>query len=339
MTDYTIPATGKEVRLVSYPDGDVRADDFTVIDAAVAEPGDGEVLVRNEWQSLGTGARELLVQDTTVPLPTFKIGEPMWGRMVGTVVKSNSPALAVGDLVENFYGWREYATGPAESFLRRDRGQLPSAEYFLSNGPTAWLGMADMAGVGEGDVVFVSGASSGVGSLAGLIAKARGAKKVIGSAGSKAKCDYLVNELGFDAAFDYHDGPVIEQLAALAPEGITVFFDNVGGEQFEAAVLLAAPFARFALCGALSGQLGVGDGAQPRLNLLAAIPKQLQLRPFACYHTPDQLDGWNKQFGEWLSEGKISFPHTVVEGGVAALPETFVALLNRKYSGTTVIRL
>ena len=257
----------------------------------------------------------------------------------GTVVRSGSPLHAVGDLVEHFNGWREYAVGTAHEFFPRDRSLLPGPEYFLSQGPTAWHGMAETAQVAEGDVVFVSGATNGVGALAGQIAKLKGAARVIGSTGSKEKIDFLVDELGFDAAFDYHEGPVAEQLAKLAPDGVNVVFDNVGGEQFEAAVQVAAPGARFALCGALAGQHGSDDGGRPRLALMSAITKSLTLRGFATLHTPDQIDEWNAQFGAWLREGRIVFPHTVVEGGVAALPETFVALLERKYSGTVVVKL
>jgi len=162
---------------------------------------------------------------------------------------------------------------------------------------------------------------------------------VIGSTGSKEKIDFLVDELGFDAAFDYHDGPVVDRLKELAPDGIDVFFDNVGGEQFEAAVTAAARGARFALCGALSGQLGGGTGGSPRLDLMTAFPKELVLRPFATLHTPDQIADWNEHFGRWLREERIVFPHTAVEGGVPALAENFIALLNRRYSGTVVARL
>ncbi|MDG9706410.1 NADP-dependent oxidoreductase [Streptomyces sp. DH37] len=339
MSSEVIPATSREVRLVSYPEGDVTPDHFALVESELAAPDEGRVVVRNEWMSLGAVYRDQMVPETDLPIPVFRLGQPMWGRTVGTVVASGSPDLAVGDLVEHFHGWREYATGHAQEFFRRDRGLLPSSEYFLSQGPTAWRGMVEMAQVSEGDVVFVSGATSGVGSLAGQLAKCRGAKLVIGSTGSKEKIDYLVEELGFDAAFDYHDGPVLDRLRELAPDGINVFFDNVGGEQFEAAVQAAAPHARFALCGALSGQLGTGDGGSPRLDLMAAFPKELVLRPFATLHTPDQIADWNRQFSTLLREKRIVFPHTAVEGGVTELPANFGALLDRRFSGTVVAKL
>jgi len=339
MTNDVLPAVSRQVRLVAHPDGDVTPDIFTVVEVDLAEPGEGEVVVRNDWMTLGAVARDQMVPGAQLPIPPFRPGEPMWGRSVGTVVRSADPRLAVGDLVEHFHGWRDYASGPAHEFYPRDRALLPGPEYFLAQGPTAWRGMVDMAGVGPDDVVFVSGATSGVGALAGQIAKRLGAKRVIGSTGSRQKITYLVEELGFDAAFDYHDGPVVDRLRELAPEGITVFFDNVGGEQFEAAVEVAAPFARFALCGALAGQLGDGDGGRPRLDLMAAITKQLALRPFATYHTPEQIAGWNQQFGEWLREDRIVLPRTDVGGGVADLPKTFIGLVERRYTGTVLVKL
>lgn len=333
--------TNTEVHLAAYPQGPVSPDHFTVVQAELPEPGPGQVLVRNELMTLAAAYRDQMKPFTNIPIPVYQIGQPMWGRTMGTVVSSNSPDLAEGDLVEHYLGWREYAVGTPAEFHKRDRGLLPSPGYFLNQGPTAWRGMVEMAGVGEGDVVFVSGATSGVGSIAGQIAKARGAKRVIGSTGSKAKAEYLVKECGFDAVFDYHDGPVVDQLRELAPEGITVFFDNVGGDQFEAAVAVAAPYARFALCGALSGQLGDAgeDGTRPRLDLMACFPKQLTLRGFATFHTPDQIADWNNQFSAWLREGRITFPHTVVAGNVADLPKSFVALLDRKFSGNVMAQL
>ncbi|WP_354643048.1 NADP-dependent oxidoreductase [Kitasatospora camelliae] len=338
MTLEALPATSREVRLAAYPEAAVTLDHFELAEAPLAEPGEGEVVVRNDWMTLGSVARDQMNPHTTLPIPVFQPGVAMWGRTVGTVVRSNSPLLAVGDLVEHFNGWRDYAVGDAHGFFRRDRDQLPGSEYFLSQGPTAWHGLVETARVAEGDVVFVSGATNGVGALAGQLAKLRGAKKVIGSTGSKEKIDFLVQELGFDAAFDYHDGPVADRLAELAPDGVDVVFDNVGGEQFEAAVANAAHGARFALCGALAGQHG-GDGGSPRLPLMTAITKDLSFRGFATLHTPDQIDGWNARFGEWLREGRIVFPHTVVDGGVPVLPETFLALQERRYSGTVLVKL
>ncbi|MCI0383429.1 NADP-dependent oxidoreductase [Streptomyces sp. CNQ085] len=335
-----LPATSLEVRLAAYPDpeGEVTLDHFALGESQLSEPGEGQVVVRNDWMTLGSVARDQMNPATKLPIPVFQPGVAMWGRTVGTVVRSASPDLAVGDLVEHFSGWRQYATGSAREFFRRDRGLLPGPEYFLSQGPTAWHGMVDTVGVGEGETVFVSGATNGVGALAGQIAKLRGAKRVIGSTGSREKIDFLVKEIGFDAAFDYHDGPVAEQLAELAPDGLDVVFDNVGGEQFEAAVRLANRGARFALCGALGGQHG-GDGGSPRLPLMTAISRDLSFRGFATLHTPDQIDGWNERFGTWLREGRIIFPHTVVDGGVEALPQAFVDLLGRRYSGTVLVKL
>ncbi len=332
----TTPETTREVRLAARPDGDFTPAGLALAEVGLAPPGDGEVLVRNEYTLLATVYRDLMDADTVLPIPNFEVGQALYGRCVGRVVASNSPDLAVGDGVEHFQGWREHVVAPAQAFGKLDTSLLPGLEYFLCNGPTAWQGIVDVAGVREGDVVFVSGATSGVGSVAGQIAKHRGAKRVIGSTGSKEKVDYLVEELGFDAAFDYHDGPVADRLRELAPEGITVVHDNVGGEQFEAAVEVAAPFARFALCGTLSGQDG---GGRPRADLLTVIGKQLTIRGFACFHTPEQVATWNEHFGRWLAAGSFVYPHTIVEGGLPYAGEALRNLLDRRYSGNVLLKL
>jgi NADPH-dependent curcumin reductase CurA len=339
MTSETIPSTATQVCLASYPQGEVTEDNFTVTKVGLAEPGEGEVVVRNDWMALGTVYRDQMQPATDIPIPVFQIGQPMWGRTIGTVVASRSPGHAPGDLVEHFHGWRDYAVGNAHEFFPRDRSLLPAPEYFLSNGPTAWRGMVDVAKVGEGDVVFVSGATSGVGSLAGQIARCRGARRVIGSTGTKEKIGFLLDQAGFDAAFDYHDGPVADKLRELAPDGITVCFDNVGGEQFEAALAAAAPQARFALCGYLAAQHGEWQTSTPRISLMSLIPREVTLRGFATLHTPEQISGWNSQFSQWLAEGRIVFPHTKVEGGVATLPQTITAMLHGSYSGMALARL
>ncbi|MFF8828516.1 zinc-binding dehydrogenase [Streptomyces sp. NPDC015131] len=338
-TPYTIPAKAREIRLARHLDGELTPDHFELVDVEVPEPGPGEVVVRMDHLGVAAAYQDLMRTDCQLPLPPYRVGGRIGGGETGTVVASNSPDLAVGDLVQSMTGWCEYAVGPAESFFRLTPGLFPSTSYFLCQGPTAYYGMADIARAGEGDVVFVSGAAGGVGSLAGQIAKCRGAARVIGSAGSKEKVAYLVDELGFDAAFDYHDGPVADRLAELAPDGIDVFFDNVGGEQFEAALQAARPHARFALCGALSVQNGAGRADFPRLDLMTAITRHLELRPFACYHTPKQIGAWIQHFAGWLGEGRFVFPQTVVEGGIEAAPGALISLLRGAYRGNVSVAL
>ncbi len=340
MATQIIPDGYREVRVTKPVTGDLNVDHFEVVDVATPGTGEGEVLVRAEYFGLFAAFKDLMRADSQIPgVPPWQVGGPAGAGGIGTVVRSGSPDLAVGDLVQTMRGWSGYWAGPAYEFYKLDRGLFPTPQYYLSQGPTAYYGMADIARVTEGDVVFVSGAAGGVGSLAGQIARCRGAAKVIGSVGSAEKAKYIVEELGYDAAFDYHDGPVVDHLRRLAPDGITVFFDNVGGEQFEAAIQVAASHARFALCGALSGQVGGGDGGCPRLDLMTAITRHLELRPFACYHTPEQIGAWYQHFGQWVGEGKFVFPHTLVEGKLEDVPGSLISLLAGEYRGNVAVRL
>ncbi|MEU7900436.1 NADP-dependent oxidoreductase [Nonomuraea sp. NPDC049152] len=327
------PPHSQEVRLAARPSDDLTADHFSVVEAEVREPGPGEVLVRNDWMALAHVMSKLLRIEHTPEMPfATRPGDPLTSATVGTVIASQSTDLAVGDLVAHGYGWRGCVTSAAGEFARLERDLLPGAQYFLNAGPTAWRGMVEVARVSQGDTVFVSGAAGAVGSLAGQIARCQGAKRVIGSAGSKSKVDYLVGELGFDAAFDYHDGPVLDRLRELAPEGIDVFFDNVSGEQFEAAVQVAVPGARFALCGALSGR-------NPTLDLGPLGTRDLTIQGFSSSYDPADTHAWTKEFGRLLGQGRIAFPHTVVEGGPAAAPQALVSLLRGDYIGCVLVRL
>lgn len=298
----------------------------------------GQVRVRNDFLQLTAVMADLMTEKPGLPMPAYPVGEPLWGGAVGTVVES-AGRLAPGTVVQHMNGWREESSGDASLFYPVPVEVLPGPEYVLNQGVTAYHGMAEVAAVGEGDVVFVSGAAGGVGSLAGQIAKARGARTVIGSAGSPEKVKYLVEELGFDAGINYREGLVRERLAELAPEGINVFFDTVGGSQFEAAVLAAGQHARFALCGALAGQIDGGTGGFPRLDIMTAIVKQLRILPFSTLHTPEQLAAWGAHYGRWLAEGKLVFPHTIIDGGLDAAPAALDALLGGRYRGNVVVRL
>ncbi|MGW0810260.1 zinc-binding dehydrogenase [Nonomuraea sp. NPDC002799] len=339
MSETMTADTAREVRLAQHLTGELGLDNFEVADVALPELGAGEVLVRTDYLGLSVAYLEMMRADSQLPIPPWSVGRRIGGGAVGTVVRSRSGDLAVGDLVKTMAGWCDYSAGPAGSYQRVGRDQFPSPVHHLSQGPTAYYGMAEIAKAGEGDVVFVSGAAGGVGSLAGQIARCRGAAKVIGSAGSKEKVAYLVDELGFDAAFDYHDGPIADQLNELAPEGITVFFDNVGGEQLEAAIEAAAPGARFALCGALSAQIRGGADRFPGADSAAAAAKGVQVLPFSTYHTPEQISAWTEHFSAWLAQGRFVFPHTVVDSGLAGAPQALVSLLKGDYKGNVSVRI
>ncbi|WP_246266580.1 MDR family NADP-dependent oxidoreductase [Nonomuraea typhae] len=323
-----------EARLIARPSADLGEEHFEVVRTEIGPPGEGEFLVRNDWMALSVVMRELMAAEPhpELPMSAYELGEPPWAPTVGTVLASRSGGYAAGDLVLHLYGFRDHvlAAEGDETVTKLDPGLLPGPEYHLNQGATAWRGMVEIGRAGPGDTVFVSGASTAVGSVAGQIARCLGAGRVIGSTGSKEKIGYLVNELGFDAAFDYHDGPVAERLAELAPDGIDVFFDNVAGEQFEAALGLAAPHARFALCGSLSGR-------NPTLDLEPAVLRDVSIRGFTTPY--ERCDAWIEHYARWVREGRFVFPHTVVEGGVAAAPGALVSQLAGRFRGTALLKL
>lgn len=298
----------------------------------------GDVLVRATHLQLTAAMADLMRADPGLPMPGFALGEAMWAPTVGLVVESRDPALPVGTAVVYRAGWQDQVILPAGA-AHPLPADLPEPHHALNQGVTAYHGMVDIAEVTPEDVVFVSGAAGGVGSMAGQIAKALGARMVIGSAGSAAKVAYLTEELGFDAAINYRDGEIAAQLRALAPEGITVFYDNIGGATFEAAVQAAAHGARFALCGALAGQLDDSVGAHPRLDVMTAIVKELVIKPFSTRHSPEQIQAWHAHYGRWLAEGKIVYSGTVLAGGIDAAPRVLDELLAGRHRGNVILRI
>src|SRR5262245_49675483 len=230
-----MPYTSREIRLASRPaPGEPQPSDFQLAETEVADPADGEFVVRNLFMSVDPYMRGRM-GDRPSYVPPYALNEPLDGGAVGEVVASNHKRFAVGDVVLHQAGWREYALLGRGARKVSTEGISPSAYLGVLGMPglTAYVGLLDIGALQEGDVVFVSGAAGAVGSVAGQIAKLRG-HTVIGSAGSADKVAHLVDELGFGHAFDYHDG-VREQLRAAAPDGIDVYFDNVGGEHLEAA--------------------------------------------------------------------------------------------------------
>ncbi|MEB3366334.1 NADP-dependent oxidoreductase [Saccharopolyspora mangrovi] len=330
---------GLEIRLASRPQGLPTMDNFDFAEVEAPQPGEGQLLVRNLVMSVDPYMRGRMNEGKSY-VPPFEVGKALEGGAVGEVVSSNAEGYEPGDLVLHMLGWRDYAVVPAKHATKVDATIAPPNAYLYvlgMPGMTAYAGLVEVAEQKEGDVVFVSGAAGAVGSLAGQIAKLRGAKKVIGSAGSPEKVKYLVDEVGFDAAFDYHDGPVRKQLAEAAPEGIDVYFDNVGGEHLEAAIFAFNDFGRAAECGMISQYNNETPQPGPR-NMMMIVQKRLKLRGFIVGDHAHLKDQFFSEVGGWLAEGKISYRETVVEG-LRNAPDAFLGLMRGDNTGKMLVKI
>jgi NADPH-dependent curcumin reductase CurA len=329
----------REIRLASRPEGWPTADNFALAQVEVPEPGDGEVLVRNLFMSVDPYMRGRM-NDVKSYVAPFALDAPLEGGAIGEVVASHSADLAVGDTVTHNYGWRDHAVAPAKHFRKVDPTAPPTLSAYLGilgmPGLTAYAGLVDVASFKEGDAVFVSGAAGAVGSVVGQIAKALGASRVVGSAGSPAKVARL-GELGFDAAFDYHDGPVRQLLKEAAPEGIDVYFDNVGGEHLEAAIGSMRLHGRIAVCGMISVYNATEPVAAPR-NLSLLIGKRLTMRGFLVNDHNSLMKEYLTRMSGWLRDGTVRYDETVVDG-LERAPEAFLGLLRGENTGKMVVKI
>jgi NADPH-dependent curcumin reductase CurA len=318
--------------------GEPRPSDFALAETEVADPGDGELIVRNTFMSVDPYMRGRMSDAKSYAAP-YEVGAAMYGGAVGEVVASAADGFAVGDTVLHQLGWREYATVAAKHAQKVDAARVPASAYLGvlgMPGLTAYVGLLDIAGLKDGDVVFVSGAAGAVGSVAGQIARLRG-HTVIGSAGSAEKVRHLVDELGFDRAFDYHGG-VRKQLREAAPDGIDVYFDNVGGEHLEAAIAVANNHARFALCGSISGYNATEPPPGPH-NMSQLVGKRITMRGFIILDHFDRFRAFAEEVGAWVASGELKYRETVVDGGIEAAPQAFIDMLHGANTGKMVVRL
>jgi NADPH-dependent curcumin reductase CurA len=330
----------REVHLVARPQGWPNPEDFAIVDTELPAPGDGEVLVRNLFMSVDPYMRGRM-NDVKSYAPPYGLNEAMTGGAIGVVDESRSPGLQTGDVVLHEFGWREHVVAPAARCRKITPVEgVPLSAYLGALGMpglTAYAGLLDVAGLKEGDVVFVSGAAGAVGSLVGQIARLRGASRVIGSAGSAEKVGYLTDRLAFDAAFNYKAGPVREQLAQAAPDGIDVYFDNVGGDHLEAAINSFNTFGRAAICGAISMYNATEPPAAPR-NLSSLVGKRLTLRGFLVGDHYDRYGDFLREVGGWIRAGDITFDETFHDG-VENAPDAFLDMLRGGNTGKMIVRL
>ncbi len=326
----------REVRLVSYPEGLPKDTNFGMNTVSLKAPANGEVQIRNTWMSVDPYMRgQMRGKDTYVP--GFKIGEPLTGGAVGVVTTSESPLFIEGDTVLSHLGWREAFNARAAQLTKLDVTRLSPEVYLGAAGLTglsAYVGLLQIAKIKEGDIVFVSGAAGAVGSVACQIAKLKGAF-VIGSAGGAEKCEFL-RQIGVDSVIDYKNTvDLVAALHAAAPHGLDVFFDNVGGKHFEAAVLVARPHARFALCGRISTYNNTVQGLP---DPGAGKSKQLSIKQFLVTEYFHLMPSFVSEMTDWIQSGRVVSRETV-EIGLERAVAAFLMLFSGGNVGKMLVRL
>jgi len=339
----------RQVRLVRYPQARITPDDFETVEVDLQPLESGQVLVRNTFTSVDPGMRLRLRESGPAGyFNSFPLNAPMddiWA--VGEVVESRAEGFARGDHVWHATGWRDYAIVTAgkpalagiATLAKIDTSVAPASAYLGplgAMGVTAYAGMIDGAELREGDIVWVSAAAGAVGSLAAQIAKLRG-HYTIGSAGSEDKVRFLLDELGLDAAFNYKEGPVLDQLRAAAPDGIDVYFDNVGGDHLEAALATLRDWGRAALCGAISEYESAGPTPGPS-NLFQATARNLTLRGFRGSAYRHRLPDVVTELGGWLADGRLRYRETIIDG-LEHAPEALVRVLAGDTTGKALVRI
>ncbi|MEH0424332.1 NADP-dependent oxidoreductase [Streptomyces sp. B21-083] len=338
MSEQILPTTARAWHLETRPEGRPVPSDFALREVDLPALGPGQLLVTNEYLSVDPYMRGRM-SDKKSYIEPFAVGAPMDGSAVGRVLASNADGFAPGDHVVHFLGMRDHAVIDAATAQTVDPGLAPLSTYLGVlgvTGITAYIGLTRFAKIKEGDTVFVSGAAGAVGSVAGQIAKLLGAGRVIGSAGSDDKVKLLIEEYGFDAAFNYKNGPVAEQLAQAAPDGIDVYFDNVGGEHLEAAIGAVNLHARIVLCGMVS-QYNGEEIVGPR-NLWNLSVTRSDLLTFMVTEELDLQPDFIRDAGTWLATGKLRYQETVREG-LDNTVDAFLALMRGENVGKMIIKL
>jgi NADPH-dependent curcumin reductase CurA len=329
----------REVQLVSRPVGWPTPENFALVESAPSELAEGQIRVRNEVLSVDPYMRGRMSDAKSYAEP-YALGEAMHGGAVGEVVESRAEGVAVGDHVLHGLGWREEAVLDATSARVVDTSVAPASAYLGvlgMTGLTAYAGLTRVAGLREGDVVFVSGAAGAVGSAVGQIAKALGASRVIGSAGSQEKVDHLLGDLGFDAAFSYKDGRMSDLLREAAPDGIDVYFDNVGGDHLEAAVGSLRLGGRIAICGAISVYNNTDAAPGPR-NLARLIQTRGTIQGFLVGDHYDLAGEYARKAAGWIADGSLTSRETFVDGIDHAV-DGFLGVLRGDNVGKMLVRL
>lgn len=333
-------AVSTQVQLVSRPTGWPEPENFTTATVDLGDLQPGEVRVRNEFISVDPYMRGRMNEGRSY-VPPFALNERITGGAVGRVVESASDELAVGTAVLHQHGWSDTIQADSSTFRAvPDIDGAPLSLYlhiFGMTGLTAYVGLKRIAQLSEGDTVFISGAAGAVGTAAGQLAKLLGAGRVIGSAGSAEKVELLTQKYGYDAAFNYKDGDVAKLLREAAPEGIDVFFDNVGADHLEAAIGAFNDHGRAAICGSIASYNATEPTPGPR-NMGNLVARKLTLRGYIVGDHSDMSEEFQRRMAEWFAAGRIAYDETVVDG-VENTVEAFLDMMRGGNTGKMLVRV
>ncbi len=327
----------RRVLLKRRPVGEPRPDDFEIVEAPVPAPADGQILCRTIYLSLDPYMRGRMAEGKSYAA-SVELGQVMVGGTVSEVVESKHPGFTKGDLVAGYDGWQAYAVSKGAGVRKLDPRQAPisTATGVLGMpGMTAYVGLLDIGQPKPGETVVVSAASGAVGSAVGQIARIKGCRAV-GVAGSQAKCDYVVKELGFDACVNYKTQDVAAALREACPNGIDVYFDNVGGEVLTAVLKLINQNARIPLCGIIS-QYNATE-LPPGPNLAPILVNRALIKGFIVSDHLDRLAAFLRDGAQWVASGQLKYREDVVDG-LDAAPRAFIGLLRGENFGKLVVRV
>lgn len=329
----------REVHLKERPVGLPSESDFELAHVPIPQPDEGQVLVRNIYMSVDPYMRGRMV-DRKSYVPPFQLGKPLTGGCVGQVIQSQRVDFKVGDYVLGMSGWREYYVSQGSNLRKIDPHLAPIQAYLGvvgMPGLTAYVGLLDIGQPKEGETVFVSAASGAVGSVVCQIAKLKGCR-VLGSAGSDEKVAWLLNEARIDAAINYKKVDRLNaELRRHCPDGIDVYFENVGGEHLQAALAQMNRFGRVVLCGMISRYNDTQPVPGPA-NLGLAVTKRLTLKGFIISDHLDRLPAFYADMGRWIAKGEIKWRETVVEG-IENAPRAFIGLFRGENLGKMLVKI
>jgi NADPH-dependent curcumin reductase CurA len=330
----------RQLLLSKRPVGEPTPDDFQIAEVDMPSPGDDEALVQVLQISLDPAMRGWM-SDAASYVPPVGLGDVMRAGTAGVVVESNSDSLSPGDHVVGILGVQEYGVAPGKALTKVDTGMAPLATFLGGLGMpglTAYFGLTEVGDLQEGDTVVISGAAGGVGSVAGQIAKAKGAGKVIGIAGGPEKCAWLLDDLGFDEAIDYKSEKVGRRLHEVAPDGINVYFDNVGGDILDAALANLAWGARVVICGAIS-QYNAEGGMKGPSNYMMLLVKRSRMQGFLVFDYVQQYGDALREMAGWLQSGQLKTREEIVEGSIEDFHPTLMQLFRGENTGKLVLQI